>query len=194
MSTSEDYQTTNLVMDPGSEDPQAIPVKRRSSSFKHVEYRHWQIGETSDDEEPHIDEIGEDPDWMLATRVAASPDELMQAAEKQGVALQTVHFRRPDIKVLIRIPNTVYDRGDVDCFVRYTTDGWQTYNDAKARHCSDCLGMMPSTQLFRTRIPLPENEHGRLEFAICMRSGGEEVWDNNFGANHVVQPIENRSI
>tara|TARA_B100000614_G_C14087423_1_gene301403 strand:+ start:299 stop:439 length:141 start_codon:yes stop_codon:yes gene_type:complete len=44
-------------------------------------------------------EIADDENWVLASNLASSPEDLVRTATIQGVALQAVHFRRPNVEV-----------------------------------------------------------------------------------------------
>lgn len=50
-----------------------------------------------------MEEIGDDPQWMLTSKLASTPEELAQATLTQGVALQAVRFKRPKAKWLVRL-------------------------------------------------------------------------------------------
>eukprot|EP01147_Barroeca_monosierra_P010902 gene10902-2977_t len=136
-----------------------------------------------------MEEIGDDPQWMLTSKLASTPEELAQATLTQGVALQAVRFKRPKAKCLIRIPSVTHEAGKLQCFVRYTMDGWKTFHDVPATHCSDCLGKMPKTDLYKADLPLPNTEYGTIEFAVCAKTDSQEYWDNNHTTNHTIRAI-----
>ena len=67
-------------------------------------------------------------------------------------------------------------------YVRYTTDGWNSYND-------QALGYDKTnengTETWTTTLNLPSNmDYSKFEYAICYQVNGTEFWANNFGANY----------
>jgi hypothetical protein len=67
-------------------------------------------------------------------------------------------------------------------YVRYTTDGWNSYND-------QALGYDKTnengTETWTTTLNLPSNmDYSKFEYAICYQVNGTEFWADNFGANY----------
>jgi len=73
-------------------------------------------------------------------------------------------------------------------FMRYTTNGWLTYDDLDV---TSHLGVLDGGRLdkFLFKIKLPESFGfgSRMEFAISYESGGQVYWDNNFKANYRIE-------
>ena len=63
--------------------------------------------------------------------------------------------------------------------VRYTTDGWKTYEDTTANDG----GVENGRQRYIFEVELNE---GTLEFAVCFRVNGEQYWDNNGTKNYTL--------
>ncbi len=70
-------------------------------------------------------------------------------------------------------------------FVRYTTDGWNTYSDKALGYD---LTYSNGTEKWSTEIDIRNaNNNGSydgFEYAICYQVNGQTYWANNFGANY----------
>lgn len=63
-------------------------------------------------------------------------------------------------------------------FVRYTTDGWNSYQDKALGYVQTNAN---GTETWSTKV----NANGsNFQYAICYRVNGSEFWANNFGANY----------
>ena len=77
------------------------------------------------------------------------------------------------------LKNFAYNK---NVFVRYTTDGWNTYHDAALAYdkTND-----DGTENWTTTVSLGTVENSEdFEYAICYQANGNTYWANNFGANY----------
>ena len=67
-------------------------------------------------------------------------------------------------------------------FVRYTTDGWNSYSDQALGYSKTNAD---GTETWTTKINI-ENiaDYSDFEYAICYQVNGTEFWANHFGANY----------
>ena len=68
-------------------------------------------------------------------------------------------------------------------YVRYTTDGWNSYRDEAMRYAATNDN---GTESWTTYLPISGSEASseNFEYAICYQVNGQEYWANNFGANY----------
>lgn len=68
-------------------------------------------------------------------------------------------------------------------FVRYTTDGWNTYSDYSMFY-SNSNGN--GTETWTATLPIGREDFGSKDFhyAICYQVNGQEYWANNFGEDY----------
>uniref|UniRef100_A0A8C5PJU7 Protein phosphatase 1 regulatory subunit 3E n=1 Tax=Leptobrachium leishanense TaxID=445787 RepID=A0A8C5PJU7_9ANUR len=106
----------------------------------------------------------------------------------QRVCLQSMRCESCFLWGSVRVLDLAYEK---QVTVRYSLDGWQSYQDTHALYASRlCHGGAghPGTDLFTFRLPLPprDRQHlsSSLQFAIRYRVGEEEYWDNNEGKNY----------
>lgn len=81
-------------------------------------------------------------------------------------------------------------------FIRYTTDGWQTYKDLPAKFESNYFGgsepwhngPYPNVTGDTEVWTFDEGFYGKktIEFAVCYETNGITYWDNNFERNYIV--------
>ena len=80
------------------------------------------------------------------------------------------------------LQNYAYNK---NVFVRFTTDGWNTYSDQALSYNST---NDDGTELWTTYIDISDinsyEEYENFEYAICYRVNGTEYWANNFGSNY----------
>lgn len=75
------------------------------------------------------------------------------------------------------LQNYAYNK---NVFVRYTTDGWRTYQDkALGYNNTNADG----TETWTTRVNI-SGATQNFQYAICYQVNGTEFWANNFGANY----------
>lgn len=80
------------------------------------------------------------------------------------------------VKGLIWVDNLSFEK---TVLVRWSLDGWKTYQDCNAAHSLSVNAMLDQFQ-FR----LEGLKEGRLEMAVCFRCVGVEYWDNCNGQNY----------
>ena len=80
------------------------------------------------------------------------------------------------------LQNYAYNK---NVFVRYTTDGWNTYSDAALSY--DATNS-DGTETWTTNIDISAiksyDDYDKFEYAVCYRVNGTEYWANYFGSNY----------
>jgi len=87
----------------------------------------------------------------------------------------------------VRVSNFAFEK---QVIVRYTVDGWITYEDAVATFVpnSSINECGPSDQFtFVIQLPHDFDFSSRMEFSVRFDSGGQTHWDSNFGSNYQVE-------
>ncbi|MFD2671901.1 hypothetical protein [Marinicrinis sediminis] len=76
------------------------------------------------------------------------------------------------------------EKGSV--FMRYTTDGWDSYAETEATHhvSTDSSCSPPAFKVFHVNLSLPETV-SRLDYAIRYEDDTRVYWDAHSGANYV---------
>lgn len=68
-----------------------------------------------------------------------------------------------------------------DVKVRYSSDNWETFTEAKATYVKN---VSPDVDFWQFSIPAEAG--ATIEFAVSYTAGGQTYWDNNFGENYTV--------
>jgi len=114
-----------------------------------------------------------------------SPDFARRVCERR-VLLEScgVDDLRHKITGVVRVVNIAFNKNVV---VRWTTNGWLTFNDIDASYLTGSGD--GATDSFSFTICLPDHFGfgSRLEFSIKYETGEETFWDSNFGGNYRVE-------
>lgn len=95
------------------------------------------------------------------------------------VSVQSLPYQyRADYTINAVVQNYAYDK---DVTVRYTTDGWNSYKDAKLSYSNTNAN---GTETWTADIDAHFLNRDNFEFAVCYKVNGNEFWANNFGANY----------
>ncbi|KAK6638652.1 hypothetical protein RUM43_006919 [Polyplax serrata] len=76
-----------------------------------------------------------------------------------------------------------------EVFVRATSDGWKTQEDAFCLYVPNSPPSHGLTVLYDTfsfRLTLPPKS-SKIEFCVCFKCSGTDFWDNNYGKNYVLK-------
>lgn len=114
-----------------------------------------------------------------------------------------VRRRTPDSKVLlescvvsgsnrrvygtVRVANVAYEK---DVRVRYTTNGWLTFDDVTASYVQNSNDLVSDRFSFVLSIPDHLGPRSRLEFAVRYSVGRETFWDSNSKRNYAIECVE----
>lgn len=98
----------------------------------------------------------------------------------KNVCLEKIVCNTFGIYGRINVKNLAFEK---DVSVRYTFDGWQTFQDAYANYISGASVSTTDTFFFHIKPP-QTSENRKMEFAIRYKVNGEEFWDNNHGDNY----------
>lgn len=110
-------------------------------------------------------------DYTSANVIGAAPI----ASER----LSVYQFSGRDYTINAILKNFAYEK---NVFVRYTTDGWNTYSDQALSYVNT---NSDGTERWSTKLSLEGvNTSSGFEYAICYQVNGQEYWANYFGANY----------
>jgi protein phosphatase 1 regulatory subunit 3A/B/C/D/E len=109
-----------------------------------------------------------------------------QKIDKEFVAVENVLVKNDHCLLIgtIKVKNVCFEK---EVFVRFTDNEWKSYFDRPCKFASTKQqGNVDSydTFQFEFEIPCDDNQHQRMEFCVCYKTGnGLEFWDNNDGKN-----------
>ncbi|KAM5158412.1 protein phosphatase 1 regulatory subunit 3G [Mantella aurantiaca] len=115
----------------------------------------------------------------------ATPAELLKMLGEQGVCLEQVSVSRLGVSgyVLVKDPG---EKAQVK--IRYTFNEWLSFLDCPATPAGQSAALPPASgcQRFHFNLCYPPST-SCIHFAICFSTvHGQEIWDNNKGANYTV--------
>ncbi len=110
------------------------------------------------------------------------PD-FQQKLTTNNVGLENVVFREFSVYGTIVVTNLDFEK---QVFVRYTTDGWKTNQDAKGIHVPGSSTGRTDTFSFEIPIPSGSSEECNIEFCIRYETSSGCHWDNNSGQNYKI--------
>ena len=116
-----------------------------------------------------------------------SPDSFIKRVYSQNVCLEYITCNKLVITGLIRVTNLSYMK---EVTVRFTLNGWETYQDIWADFMSTCSDGKTETFSFRVSVPHDFEVNRHVELAISYRVSGKEFWDNNDCNNYHVRCSE----
>ncbi|KAJ8686280.1 hypothetical protein QAD02_022074 [Eretmocerus hayati] len=130
--------------------------------------------------------------------------------DRSSVSLENVIVRESEHCLVgtVKVKNIAYDK---EVTIRVTSDSWASHEDVECNFVEQ-PGLTVSQaavrslyDTFRFRLTLPQTQSKsssssplssptgtnktshQIEFCVRYRSGGEEFWDNNDGANYIVK-------
>lgn len=136
-------------------------------------------------------EVAPEP-WEVAFAQPASDYlDFRRRLDTANVSLENVIVRESEQAVVgtVKVRNLAFNK---EVFVRVTSDGWRTHEDAFCTYVRNSPAAHGVTVLYDTfsfRITLPPRSR-RLEFCVCFRCEGTEYWDNNGGKNYIIMKKE----
>ncbi|KAM3929424.1 protein phosphatase 1 regulatory subunit 3G [Leptodactylus fuscus] len=133
---------------------------------------------------------GQRPEFHLLEEMCISdcpvPEELLARLDEQRVCLEQVSASTWGVNgdVLVKDPG---DNAQVK--IRYTFNEWLSFLDCPASEAQQSTA--PGTLRFHFNLCYPPAT-SLIHFAICFITGqGQEIWDNNQGANYTVSCQQN---
>lgn len=138
-----------------------------------------------------IAEVAPEP-WEVGFQQPASDYlDFRRRLDTENVSLENVIVRETEQAVVgtVKVRNLSYNK---EVFVRITSDGWRTHEDAFCTYVRNTPAAQGVTVLYDTfsfRLTLPPRSR-RLEFCVCYRCDGSEFWDNNNSKNYVIMKKE----
>ena len=117
-------------------------------------------------------------------------DGFMERVQNQNVCLENIACENFVVTGIIRVNSLCYMK---KVTVRFTLDGWATYQDILADYMSSCLDGKTDKFCFRIRVPTNFDVNQHLHFAVRYRVSNQEFWDNNNGKNYHLQCVEVRA-
>ncbi|XP_036433983.1 protein phosphatase 1 regulatory subunit 3G [Colossoma macropomum] len=121
-----------------------------------------------------------------ALRIHEDGGEVEARVRRCGLALERVAISCGRVHGTIRVAADAGER-EKEVGVRYTLDEWQSYVDARA---VPVHSLVPDRERFAFTVcapPRPESG-AAVHFALYLRGGGAEFWDNNDGQNYTLRP------
>ena len=112
-------------------------------------------------------------DYNGSERIGTAP----VTAERLGFQ----YYCNNNFRINAVLQNYAYHK---NVFVRYTTDGWNSYRDQSLRY-DRTNG--DGTETWTTSLGIDINDYAnsdRFQYAICYSVNGRTYWANNFGANY----------
>ncbi|XP_059056585.1 protein phosphatase 1 regulatory subunit 3C [Achroia grisella] len=111
------------------------------------------------------------------------------------VSLENVIIKQEECAVdgTVKVRNLDFIK---EVFVRLTSDGWATNEDAYCAFVeSGPLSQNGSSlyDTFKFRLQLPVHSR-RLDFCVCFSCKGVQYWDNNRGLNYTIEKSSARSV
>ena len=111
----------------------------------------------------------------------------MTQLKDKKIALDNIIVTQKSMFGTIKVSNISYAK---EVFVRCTFDRWSSFTDIKAEYvpCSPTETTVNpiDTFLFDTTLSKGEYLFHSIEFAVCMKSNGQEYWDNNHDKNYTI--------
>lgn len=107
--------------------------------------------------------------------------------DTNNVSLENVILKESEKAVVgtVKVRNIAYQK---EVFMRATSDGWKTQEDAFCTYVPNSPSAHGVTVLYDTfsfRLTLPPKSK-KLEFCVCFKCSGSEYWDNNSGKNYFI--------
>jgi hypothetical protein len=97
----------------------------------------------------------------------------------ERLGYQYFSYNSTSYRVNAVLQNYAYHK---NVFVRYTTDGWNSYKDQAMTYTQSNAN---GTETWGTTLSINGMPaHGNFQYAICYKVNGREYWANNFGANY----------
>ena len=116
-----------------------------------------------------------------------STNTFMRRVYSQNVCLEYIVCNNLVITGLVRVTNLSYMK---EVTVRFTLNGWETYQDIWADFMSTSSDGRTETFSFRISVPHDFEVNRHMEFAIRYCVSDKEFWDNNNHNNYHVQCSE----
>ncbi|GMR62252.1 hypothetical protein PMAYCL1PPCAC_32447, partial [Pristionchus mayeri] len=110
--------------------------------------------------------------------------ERLQRVMANGICLKSVNVIGMTLYATVAVYNHSYEK---EVFVRYTLDGWRSYNEIAAQFDSSNTRDNSDSFSFTLFLPHSMPVGSKCEFALRCSSAGKEYWDNNRGSNYVLE-------
>jgi len=116
-----------------------------------------------------------------------SADFLRKVLDRK-VILESCSVNNRDLRVhgVVRVANLGFTKSVT---VRYSENGWMTYNDVQARYVTDSNDLATDRFYFFFNVPGHLGVRNRIEFAIMYTVSGQTFWDSNHGYNYALECI-----
>lgn len=129
--------------------------------------------------------------WRLrfSQPITSCPD-FFRKVQDRKVALESCSVNNRDLRVhgVIRVANIAFEKFVA---VRYTTNGWLTFNDVRARYVENSNDGKTDRFYFYFNVPGHLGVRNRIEFAVQYCAGDQSYWDSNHGYNYTLECIHN---
>ncbi|VDL68116.1 unnamed protein product, partial [Nippostrongylus brasiliensis] len=116
--------------------------------------------------------------------------EYNQCARDQKVCLAKLRTQGYTISGQINVANIAFSK---QVAIRYTTNDWASYDEVAASYGHNIFGA-DNVDAFVFSMILPSDmKEGRCQFCVRFSVQGGEYWDNNLGANYIVDAVAENS-
>ncbi|XP_076354191.1 protein phosphatase 1 regulatory subunit 3B-like [Tachypleus tridentatus] len=119
-------------------------------------------------------------------------DEFQNKLERQCVSLENVTIKDDKLSGTIKVKNITYRK---NVYIRVTFDRWMSHEDLPAYYVRNRLQNLVSpfdTFYFSVSIPDSAEKFEVVEFCVCYRCEGAEMWDNNGGTNYRIVAVRRK--
>ena len=103
-----------------------------------------------------------------------SEDGFEARLEERNVCVESVVFAGFDITGIIRVKNL---GRDTSAKVKFTFNGWETWQEVKAAYCPMPFDESYDKFSFRIAVPRSLQIGEKIIFCVCYLADGEEFWD-----------------
>jgi len=132
------------------------------------------------------------PQYYLVSKYFTSPTNIFPSIYQRQVMLECLYTKDSIAYGTVRVHNSSYDK---NVFARVTNDEWKTSHDIQAWHSMNYPDDHTDTFTFEIRLGKYSDRSKapkEIYFAVCLKSMGQEFWDNNVGWNYILNVLERR--
>lgn len=108
---------------------------------------------------------------------------------KDCVSLENVILRDYNVLGTVKVKNISFEK---NVFLRFTLTKWDEHEDVTASYVAGPDDVF-DTFSFEFEVPTTFDRSQTVEFAVCYEANSRQYWDNNYGTNYIILPVEFRS-
>ncbi|CAF3704075.1 unnamed protein product [Rotaria sordida] len=128
--------------------------------------------------------------YCLISKYFTSPTNIIPLIYERQVMLECLHTKDSIAYGTVRVHNRTYEKR---VFARISGNDWETFQDIQGWHSMTYPN--DNTDTFTIEIRLEKYDDDtkvpkQIYFAICLEANSQELWDDNFGRNYVLDVVE----